>query len=158
MPARSAERIRRQLQTYVDRGVFRGFSEPRRARGKHAYRFTWLTSRAFHLTYEPASRHLVFRSLLPQVPARSDFYRDLKTFVAGRSDEKLPAHRRIDPRRAVVSCVNRGGHVSIAMRLKTGDHYAYGVTKLVNLVHEIFLMLHDRSPEYLWEQFDVSQE
>ena len=37
-------------------------------------------------------------------------------------------------------------------------HHAYGVTKAVNLVHELFLHLHTYFPEYLWEHYDVAQE
>ena len=33
-----------------------------------------------------------------------------------------------------------------------------GVTKLLNVVHEIFLLLHSSHATYLWEHFDVPQE
>ncbi len=158
MPARSADVVRRRLQAYVDRGVFRGFSEPRSVRGTHAFRFTWLASRPFDLTYEPATRRLTFKRLLPHVPVRSVLYRDLKAFVEGRSEEGLPEHRRVDPKRARVSCVLRARAVSIVMKLKPGNHYEYGVAKIVNLVHEVFVMLHGRHPEYLWEHFDLAEE
>ncbi len=37
-------------------------------------------------------------------------------------------------------------------------HHAYGATRAVHLVHEIFLHLHSYFPEYLWENYDVSED
>jgi hypothetical protein len=40
----------------------------------------------------------------------------------------------------------------------TRNHHEYGVQKVVNLVHEVFLYLHTYHPEYMWERFDAPQE
>jgi hypothetical protein len=69
----------------------------------------------------------------------------------------LPEHRRIDRRRAEISCANRGGFVSISLKVKRNE-YAYGVNRIVNLAHELFLHLKDAHPEYLAENFDVPLE
>jgi hypothetical protein len=38
------------------------------------------------------------------------------------------------------------------------DQYAYGVNRIVNLVHELFVHLRDAWPDYLVEHFDAAQE
>ena len=158
MSVRSVNVIRLKLQEYIDRGVFKSLNEVGVSRGTYGFRFTWFAPRPFNLTYTPATRRLVFRRLLPEVSARSSLYKDLKAFVGGRSGDDLPAHRRIDCKRVQVSCLPRSRTVSIVMKLKSGNHYEYSVTKIINLAHEIFVMLHSRYPEYLWEHFDASQE
>ena len=158
MSVRSVNVIKLKLQEYVDRGVFRSLNDVSVSRGIYAFRFTWFAPHPFDLTYTPTTRRLVFRRLLPEISARSSLYKDLRAFVGGRSGDDLPAHRRIDRKRIQVSCLSRSRAVSIVMQLKPGNHYKYSVIKIINLVHEIFIMLHSRYPEYLWEHFDVSQE
>jgi hypothetical protein len=104
------------------------------------------------------SKHLLrFDRILPGLPARSAMYSELRSFIKGRHDRELPEHRRIDRRRAEVSCANRAGFVSISLKVKN-NHYDYGVNRIVNLVHELFVHLRDVYPEYLVENFDAPQE
>lgn len=145
--------VREALQVYADRGVFRGFSENRPGH----FSFTWVVNHRMELVVEPGNRTLRFRRLLPGIPAKSQLYEDLKDFLKGRHSDELPEHRRIDPKRAEVACANRGGTVSVALKLKKND-YAYGVNRIVNLVHELFVHLRESHPEYLVENFDVPQE
>jgi hypothetical protein len=145
--------VRKRLQDYADRGVFRGFNEVREGR----FRFVWLVRHQMELSVDTGKHVLRFKRLLPGVPASSAMYEDLKSFIRERHDRNLPAHRRIDPKRADVSCVNRGGFVSLSLKVKN-NQYAYGVNRIVNLVHELFLYLRDTHPEYLMEHFDVPQE
>lgn len=157
MPSDQLTAVRRQLQAYADRGVFRGYTERPPRAGRHYFRFLWLGRDPFTLTYEPASGTLTFTNVLPHVPARSSLHAELKRFIEGRSSSRLPAHRRIDRRRARASCSSRRGTMLIHVVAKPRSH-AYGVTKAVNLVHELFLHLHTYFPEYLWEHYDVAQE
>ena len=145
--------VRENLQAYADRGVFRGFSEVRSGR----FSFVWLIQHQMELSVDTPNQALRFRRLLPGVPANSTMYAELKNFIRQRHDRKLPEHRRIDRRRAEVSCYNRGGFVSISLKVKN-NHYAYGVSRIVNLVHELFLHLRDAYPDYLVENFDAPQE
>ena len=145
--------VRESLQAYADRGVFRDFSEIRAGQ----FRFVWLIRHPMELRVDAAKRELRFRQLLPGVPAGSTMYAELKSFIAERHDRALPDHRRIDRRRAEVNCTNRGGFVSISLQVKN-NQYAYGVNRIVNLVHELFVHLRDAYPEYLVENFDVPQE
>jgi hypothetical protein len=145
--------VRKNLQAYADRGVFRGFSEVNAGR----FSFVWLYQHRMELIVDSTRRALRFKQLLPGVPKTSKMYGELQNFIRQRRDSELPEHRRIDDKRAEVSCSNRGGFVSITLKVKNNE-YAYGVNRIVNLVHELFLHLRDAHPEYLTENFDVPQE
>jgi hypothetical protein len=145
--------VREALQTYADRGVFRGFSEIKSGR----FRFVWTMRHQMELNVDTTTHTLKFTRLLPGVPASSTLYAELKQFIEQRHDRALPAHRRIDRRRAEVSCASRGGFVSVSLKVKN-NQYAYGIKRIVNLAHELFLHLRDAHPEYLAENFDVPQE
>lgn len=145
--------VKESLQNYADRGVFRGFSEIKNGQ----FKFVWLLHRQMELTVDTAKHVLRFKQLLPGVPASSPLYAELKSFLQQRHDSALPDHRRVDRKRAEVSCSNRGGVVSISLTVKN-NQYAYGVNKIVNLVHELFVHLRDAHPDYLVENFDVPQE
>ena len=153
MTNKALNTVRESLQAYADRGVFRGFSEPKAGR----FQFVWLIRCRMELVVNTAKHELRFKQLLPGIPAKSELYADLKTFIAERQDRQLPEHRRVDRRRAEVACSNRGGAVSISLKVKN-NQYAYGTNRLVNLVHELFLHLRQAHPEYLVENFDVPQE
>jgi len=84
-------------------------------------------------------------------------YRKLQDFLASRSSKKVPAHRRIDPKKAEVRCTNRRGNVSLTLRVLTGD-YEYGARKLIHLVHEIFLEFLGEYFEYQVEAFDLDPD
>jgi hypothetical protein len=145
--------VRSSLQAYADRGVFRGFSEIKNGR----FQFVWVVNHRMELSVDTAKHELRFKQLLPNVPVRSALYAELKDFIERRHDKELPEHRRIDRKRAEVSCMNRGGLVSVSLKVKN-NQYAYGVNRIVNLAHELFLYLRERCPEYLMENFDVPQE
>jgi hypothetical protein len=145
--------IRKNLQVYADRGVFRGFSEVKPGH----FVFYWLTRHQLELGVDTIKQTLRFKQLLPGMPANSKMYVELKFFIQQRHDRGLPLHRRIDQKRAEVSCTNRGGFVSVSLKVKN-NQYAYGVNRIVNLVHELFLYLRETHPEYLMENFDAPQE
>lgn len=145
--------IRESLQTYADRGIFRGFSEIQPGQ----FHFVWLLHRAMQLQADTSKQVLRFKQLLPGMPAGSAMYAEVKKFIGEYHDGALPEHRRVDRLRAEVSCSNRGGKVSIVLKVKK-NQYAYGVNRLVNLIHDLFIYLRDKHPDYLVENFDVPQE
>ena len=156
-PEQSLAVVRRQLQAYADRRVFGGFSERPPVAGRYRFRFSWLGTDPLALDYTPASGTFVFRALLPHIPARSVLYADLAAFVAGRASTRLPPHRRVDRRRARVRCIAARGAVSVEL-VATRNFHDYGVNRVVNLVHEIFLYLQEYQPEYLWTNFAAPEE
>ncbi len=153
--------VRKVLQGYADRGVFRAFSEVPSRGGTAEFKFHWfpITTEPFTLIYANRTRALTFERLLRAMPAKSEMYSELKSFIKERSSADLPQHRRIDPERAEVRCSNRLGSVSITVLIK-GNEYEYGVRKAVNLVSDLFMDLLTESTyyEYMVENFDMPEE
>lgn len=157
MASRALSTVRKKLQDYADRGVFRGFHEVSSKKGATEFSFLWLADEPFRLVLDETAGTIRFKGIVPNAPAGSDVYGGLKDFLRDRSDGSLPAHRRIDPKRAVVSYSNYRGNVSITIEVKN-NQYAYGVSKAINLVNEVFIYLNSNFVEYMWETFNVSQE
>jgi len=157
MPVDSVKIVRDGLQAYADRGVFRGFAEQGGNSVTKVFTFVWLTKQPMRLTLDTTKGVLRFANLLPNIPARSDFYTSLKQFVNDRYDKGLPAHRRIDRKRAEIICQNRLGSVSVGLRV-IGNQYRYAIGKIVNIVHELFVHLNDLHADYMHEAFDAPQE
>ena len=149
--------VRTAIRDYADRGVFRRLDDVRTRNGTHAFRFLWLGDRPLEFNVDIGKSILIFKKLLPNISSKSPLYSELKDFIKGRSKVDLPAHRRIDPKRAEVVCINRSGNVSIGLKVKK-NQYAYSLNRLVNLVHELFVELNDLHPDYMCENFDVPQE
>ena len=149
--------VRECLKAYADRGVFRGYTERPGRLGRVVFRFSWLARHPYELQYEPRTGTFVFLNALPNMPARTPLARALKTFVKDRSAESLPEHRRIDPARASVSAFVRRGEMRLKVVARRG-HHAYAANRVVNLIHEVFLHLSSYYPEYLWENYDASQD
>jgi len=119
----------------------------------------WHRDRFFELILDPPRKTLRFPVVLPEVPANSSMDREYKEFVKSRSDARLPEHRRIDPKKAVVKPLNRSGNVGLTVTVKRGD-YEYATRKLIHLVHETFMVfLYDgRYYDYLIETFDLDPD
>jgi len=149
--------VRRCLQSYADRGVFRGFAERDGWRNRKVFRFRWLARRPYDLEYEPETGTFVFLNALPNVAARTPLARGLKEFVQRRADTSLPEHRRIDPGRAQVSAFVRQGDMRLKVVADEGQH-GYAANRVVNLMHEVYLYLQSYHPEYLWANYDASQD
>jgi hypothetical protein len=149
--------VRKNLRNYADRGVFRGFNEITPRNGKQSFKFVWLGNRPLELDIDTKAALLTFKRVLPNVPSKSELYFELKQFLQSRHDRHLPKHRRIDAKRAEVDWVNRSGNISITLKVKN-NQYVYGLNRLINLVHEIFVQLNDSHPDYMCENFDLPQE
>ncbi len=157
MSTKPLDIVRKSLRGYADRGVFRGLNEVKPRDGKQTFTFAWMGDRTLEFALNTKTATLTFRHLLPNVPSRSELYSELKRFLSSRCDTDLPTHRRIDLKRAEVVFVNRAGSISLGLKIRN-NQYAYGLKKLVNLVHEVFVQLNDLHPEYMCENFDVPQE
>ena len=110
----------------------------------------WHRDRRFEIVIDPHRRKISCPVVLPQVPARSAMYRQLREFVASRQSRAVPEHRRIDPRKATVAVANRAGNVSLTVTARTGA-FEYAVRKFVHLIQEIYLV-------FLVEHFDYQVE
>lgn len=148
------------LEDYAHRGVFRGFSPAGNVRqGRAVFRLLWHRDRVFEFVFDTRRNTMRFSLVLPNVPAGSEMYRELKGFIKARHAAKLPDHRRIDCRKAQVVAYNRRGNVALSLRVINGDD-EYGARKLIHLVHEIFLtfLLDGRYYEYLVENFNLDPD
>lgn len=145
------------FQSYADRGVFRGFSVSDATRGLRRYRFVWLTQRPMLVTLSPARGVLTFARLFPSVDQTPGVARALKAVLAECTSRRVPAHRRIDPRRAtIVSRVTRGD-LSVFVTIHAADGRGVLRTTL-SVVNDLFQTLHECYPDYLAAQFGVSDE
>jgi hypothetical protein len=148
--------VARALQRYADRGVFRGFSSRRGRRGLE-FRFTWLMRQPMTLVYDPRAASLTFPNLLPRVGSTALLRRDLYELIDALRTRAVPAHKRIDGRRARISRSARGGNFSLTLVVR-GRHHEYAVRKGLNLVNDLFVLLHSSYPDYLAEQFGLPAE
>ncbi len=153
-PARGAEAVTLALQHYADRGVFKGFSSRQGPGGRLDFRFTWLTPRPTMLSYDPPARLITFRNLLPGLRSKSALLVDVKALIDERAGRAILGHKRIDPRRVELGCSVRRGQVSVTLTVR-GKHHDYAVRKGLNLVNDIFVLLHSTYPDYLSEHFGL---
>jgi hypothetical protein len=144
------------LQRYADRGVFRGFRAVPGPRGRVDYVFLWLLRRPMTATFDPRRGVLVFPSLFPAVNTKAMAV-ELKDLVTQRSTKDQPAHKRIDGRRASITCALRKGTWSLTVNIRGANH-DYAVRGALNLINELFLALQNSYPEYLVEHFGLSTE
>jgi hypothetical protein len=148
------------LEGYARRGVFRGFSRAGNVgQGRAVFRLLWHRDRVFEFVFDARRNTMRFPLLLPNVPAGSEMDLELKRLIKSRHAAELPDHRRIDSRKAQVAAYNRGGNVTLSLRVINGDD-EYGARKLIHLVHEIFLtfLLDGRCYEYMVENFNLDPD
>lgn len=135
------------LEGYAERAVFRGFSAHPGRGGKATYKMLWHYDRPFELHLDAAKKTLFFPAILPGVPIRSPMYRELKAFVKARQSDDLPEHRRVNSTKARVALTNLRGAVSVSLLSKDAD-FDYATRKIIQLVHEIFLIFLVDGPYY----------
>ena len=153
---RGVDAVTEAMQGYADRGVFRGFSVRRRG-NRVEYRFTWMTRRPMTVAYDSKTHALTFRNVLPGVASKSPLLAEARALVEERTRNGFPAHRRIDARRARVSLALHQGCVSLTLSIQ-GQHHQYAVKKALNLVNELFVILHATYPDYLAKNFGLPEE
>ena len=145
------------MHTYAARGALRQFEESPARGGKIEFRFKWLLERDYTLVFDPAKSRLELRDLLPGIPARSHLDLSIREFVVARADRALPPHRRVDPAKLEVTCINRKSTISVVFVVKR-NQYTYAIPKLLNLCIELFGFLDMRHVQYLWERMGVPEE
>lgn len=103
-----------------------------------------------------ASR-LRFVDLLLHIDHRMPMAKDLAALVAARTSRTLPSHKRLDRRRASLHASIRKGAWTLVVSVR-GAGQAYAVRYALNLVNELFQLLHEKYPDYLIEHFGLSSE
>jgi hypothetical protein len=137
--------------------VFRGFRATPGSGGRVEYQFTWLFRRPMRAVFDSRRSVLTFGALFPGAGASKEISDNLRSLVRARANKDQPAHKRIDARRARVSSAMRNGDLSLAIQIRGANH-DYAVRRLLNLINELFLSLHDEYPDYLIERFGLSTE
>lgn len=127
------------------------------ARGRVEYEFGWRLGRAMHATFDSARGVLAFPALFPGVGPGSPVAHALGALVRSRTERGQPAHKRVDARRATLSGSLTKGDWSLVVHIRGANH-GYAVQRALNLVNELFLLLHESYPEYLIERFGLSPE
>ena len=119
----------------------------------------WHRDQFFDLNLDTRKKTLRFPAVLPNVPARSSMYREFKEFVASRQSNGVPEHRRVDPRYVTIRISNRAGNVGLTFTVRNND-YEYATRKLINLVHEIYLVFLYDGPyyDYMVETFHLDPD
>ena len=143
------------LQSYADRGVFRGFRATPRTRGRVEYQFLWLTRKPMTAVFDSRRRLLVFPSLFPGLDRTAAA--ELRAIVESRTARHQAEHKRLDARRARFTSAVRKSDMSLSVEIR-GNNHVYAVKKTLNLVNELFLALQESHPEYLIERFGLSTE
>ena len=143
------------LQSYADRGVFRGFRATPATSGRVEYQFVWLTRKPVSAAFDPRTRTLRFPSVFPRIERPSAA--DLRKVIAERHDRKQPAHKRLDARRMRVSVGVRNRELSLAAQIR-GNNHDYAVSTTLNVINEMFVMLQQHHPDYLTREFGLSAE
>ena len=155
-----AEAVKTELQSYADRGIFSNFAVSESTRGEELeFRFNWLTEAPFLLRLKPRKQELELKDILPSVPFRSSMDQAFRKFLRARSDESVPAHRRMDDSRFSFSCQNRKQKLSILIGFNNEDAGAAARTA-VNLLHEVFnnFLMEGPYQNYMVEVFNVPEE
>lgn len=147
--------VTKALQSYADRGVFRGFRATPARGGRVAYQFLWLTRKPMSATFDPRTQSLKFPALFPGVDQPSAL--DLKAVIDARRARNQPAHKRIDARRARLTGAMGRGDFALTVKVR-GENHDYAVKHALNVINELFVALHERHPEYLVERFGISAE
>ncbi len=110
-----------------------------------------------HATFDTARGVLGFPALFPAVEPGSPMARALDALVRSRTERGQPVHKRVDARRARLSSAVRKGHWGLTVEIRGANH-RYAVQRALNLINELFLLLHEAYPEYLIERFGLSPE
>lgn len=85
--------------------------------------------------------------------------REFKAFVESRHTDEVPEHRRIDPKKVKIKAGNKKKFTNLTATVAK-DEFDYATRKVVNLVHEIYLVfLNDgRYYDYMIDVFDLDPD
>jgi hypothetical protein len=151
------ETVAKVLEGYAARGVFRGFSRGKTVGNKTTFKLLWHQDQFFELILDPKLKTMRMPAVLPNVS--SPMVRDFKEFVESQFSKDLPEHRRIDRRKVRFSASNRGGNLSLTLKV-AGNDFEYAARKFIHLVHEVYLVfLNDgRHYDYMLETFELDPD
>ena len=136
--------------------MFRGF-RAEAARGRVAFRFSWITPRPMAAVFDVRRGVLAFPALLPGAGDAPGVREACAALVAERSGRLVPAHKRVDARRARLAWAMRKGDADLSVEVRGANH-DYAVRHALGLINDLFVALRQTHPEYLAERFGISNE
>lgn len=149
------------LHDYARRGVISALRQVAVPTGSE-FDFGWLYDQPYTLACHDARARLRLLDLLPRVERDTMLYREVQEFIKQRASPDAPAHRRVDPGKAVLSGVLSQGALSLDLTLTGAEDgapdFEYGTRKLINVAHELFLFLNEFWPDYMWANFHLHCE
>jgi hypothetical protein len=145
------------LRHYADRGVFRGFRAVASPRRRVDYQFQWLTRQPMRATFDAARGVLSFPALFPHAAQSPGLVAELRSLIDARATRAVPAHKRVDARRARIAATVRQGALSLSVQVR-GSNHEYAVKHVLGVINELFVALHQGYPDYLIEHFGISAE
>jgi len=150
--------VKNLIDEYIARGVFRAASLPRQRNGE-AFRLVWFQNQEMMLEADERRSQARLLNVLPTVTSRSTLDRELRGWLRARSDQKLPAHRRLDPAEMQAKLVNRAGQMQLTMTSLKGDVFP-AVRKLLHLTNELYLDFLSAPERYHWivETFELDPD
>jgi hypothetical protein len=126
------------LEGYASRGVFAGFRQNKRQPQKVDFTILWHFKRVFSIRLDETKASLTLTGLLPHVSAAANLRRELAAYLRQYAAPERPAHRRIDPEKARITCYLRNDTLALRVAVQDGD-FEYATRRLVHLVNELFL-------------------
>ena len=147
------------LQEYAARGLLHSLRRSEAGKGKSEFHFLWFRDREFCLHVDQRAARIRMDGMLRDVAPRSRMDRELRAWIRSRQDLQLPAHRRIDPRRASVALRNSSGQVSLSMSSLDHD-WEYLTRRLVHLLNELYVDVLARAQYFDWlvESFELDPD
>jgi hypothetical protein len=142
-----AESVREVLHGYATRGFLHSVGDASLTPHRAEYRVRWHYDRLFTVRFDSRTRAVSIPVLLPGIPARSEMYKALRAFVHSFASPHRPAHRRIEPERAKLTCRNHLGTVSLEIQPRDRD-LTFATRKLVHVAHEVFMVFLRDGPYY----------
>ena len=147
------------LQEYASRGLLRSLLRSETGPDKPEFRFLWFRDREFNLHVDQRAARIRLDGVLRDVAPRSRMDRELRAWIRSRQDPQLPAHRRIDPRRASVALRNSSGQLSLSLSCLDLD-WEYATRRLVHLLNELYVDVLARAQYFDWlvESFELDPD
>lgn len=120
------------INAMAARGVFRATTLP-----GDTWRITWFGGHVMDL--EVVGNKVQVEPVLPELSARSQLYRDLRSWIRAQQSEELPEHRRLDARLVSVDVRNRKGDVRLTLQsLQEGSVHTL-LDQTLQLINALYL-------------------
>ncbi len=157
MVAEQTEVISKRIKGLADRGVFQGCEKSVGRGGRLLIRFRWLLGREFSIGFDPEGQKITMKNVLPNIENRSYIDRDLRKFIAKKSEGNSAAHRHVDANKSELTYKNRKQNISLVMMVHD-NQTTYGLTSLLNVVNELISHIGLYHTDYLHQQLGVPEE